>query len=238
MSQKGPRAGREKATNRDLSVKYVHVFRMLTAYPVPRYDVRVIEFDGRERDEPTMPPSPYSSSSIVPTVWSTFPTDTEYFGPNSAPFMLNYRVRDLDAMLAQLRAAGASVEERTQEYDYGRFGWATDPSGRRDEGEPRRGGAGGEWSHWLASAFWGFRQTDGQANNSANRRRYEGIRLGMGSAPGTSNPVVTELQDLRAAPPAARQVIATCDFGETSNKWAHQDSNLGPQPYQGCALTN
>src|SRR2546422_11361861 len=41
------------------------------------------------------------------TVWSTFPTDTAYFGPGPAPFMVNYRVRDLDAMLAQLRSAGA-----------------------------------------------------------------------------------------------------------------------------------
>ena len=45
----------------------------------------------------------------------------------------DYRVRDLDAMLAQLRAAGASVEERIEDYDYGRFGWATDPEGNRFE---------------------------------------------------------------------------------------------------------
>ncbi len=41
--------------------------------------------------------------------------------------MINYRVRNLDAMLAQLRAAGAQLEDRIEEYDYGRFGWATDP---------------------------------------------------------------------------------------------------------------
>ncbi len=67
------------------------------------------------------------------TVWSTFPTDTTYFGPGPAPFMVNYRVRDLEAMLAQLRAAGAQVEERIENYDYGRFGWATDPEGNRFE---------------------------------------------------------------------------------------------------------
>lgn len=38
------------------------------------------------------------------TVWSTFPTDTAYFGPVPATFMVNYRVKNLDAMLAQLRA--------------------------------------------------------------------------------------------------------------------------------------
>jgi predicted enzyme related to lactoylglutathione lyase len=67
------------------------------------------------------------------TVWSTFPADTAYFGPGPAAFMVNYRVRDLDAMLAQLRAAGASVEERVEDYEYGRFGWAADPEGNRFE---------------------------------------------------------------------------------------------------------
>jgi hypothetical protein len=39
-------------------------------------------------------------------VWTVFPADTPYFGPGPATSMVNYRVRDLDAMLAQLRAAG------------------------------------------------------------------------------------------------------------------------------------
>jgi predicted enzyme related to lactoylglutathione lyase len=72
------------------------------------------------------------------TVWSTFPAGTTYFGSGPSPFMVNYRVRNLDAMLAQLRATGAQVEDRIEEYDYGRFGWATDPEGNRFElWEPR-----------------------------------------------------------------------------------------------------
>ena len=67
------------------------------------------------------------------TVWSTFPTDTSYFGSGPAPFMFNYRVRDLDAMLAQLRAAGAQVDDKVEDHGYGRFGWATDPEGNRFE---------------------------------------------------------------------------------------------------------
>jgi predicted enzyme related to lactoylglutathione lyase len=74
-----------------------------------------------------------SAAAGEETVWSTFPADTEYFSPGSAPFMINYRVRDLDAMLAQLRAAGAVVDERVDDYDYGRFGWASDPEGNRFE---------------------------------------------------------------------------------------------------------
>jgi predicted enzyme related to lactoylglutathione lyase len=57
--------------------------------------------------------------------------------------MVNYRVRNLDAMLAQLRAAGAQVDDRVEDYDYGRFGWATDPEGNRFElWEPRPPGQG------------------------------------------------------------------------------------------------
>ncbi len=67
------------------------------------------------------------------TVWSVFAADTKYFGPGPATSMVNYRVKNLDAMLAQLRAAGAQVEDKVEDYDYGRFGWATDPEGNRFE---------------------------------------------------------------------------------------------------------
>ena len=67
------------------------------------------------------------------TVWSAFPADTEYFGSREQTQMVNYRVKNLDAMLAQLRAAGARVDERIEEYDYGRFGWGFDPEGNRFE---------------------------------------------------------------------------------------------------------
>lgn len=68
-----------------------------------------------------------------PTVWSAFPDDTGYFAPSKASFMLNYRVQNLDAMLAQLRAVGAQVDDRIEEYENGRFGWASDPAGNRFE---------------------------------------------------------------------------------------------------------
>ena len=85
-----------------------------------------------------------SAAAGEQTVWSTFPLDTKYFGSGPAPFMVNYRVRNLDAMLAQLRAAGVQVDDKAQDYgDMGRFGWATDPDGNRFElWEPRSSGHG------------------------------------------------------------------------------------------------
>ena len=67
------------------------------------------------------------------TVWSLFPKDTEYFGPTKPAFMVNYIVDDVDGMLAALRAAGARVDERREDSEYGRFGWVTDPEGNRIE---------------------------------------------------------------------------------------------------------
>jgi len=69
-----------------------------------------------------------------PTVWAPFPSDTDYFGRREQGWMMNYRVPDLDAMLAQLRDAGADVDERVELLEgVGRFGWGTDPEGNRFE---------------------------------------------------------------------------------------------------------
>ena len=67
------------------------------------------------------------------TVWAPFAADTEYFGPTGQQSMVNFRVRDLDAMLDQLRAAVVAVDERVEEMEFGRFGWATDLEGNRFE---------------------------------------------------------------------------------------------------------
>ncbi|MFE5139596.1 VOC family protein [Streptomyces fagopyri] len=69
-----------------------------------------------------------------PTVFATFESETDYFGSRAQRTMLNFRVRDLDAMLAQLRAKGADVAGETQDMEgVGRFGWVTDPEGNRIE---------------------------------------------------------------------------------------------------------
>ena len=75
------------------------------------------------------------------TVWSLFPDDTRYLGSKRQKFMLNYRVRDLGGILAQLRRGRVRVEEKVEESEYGRFAWATDPEGNRFElwEPPKRG---------------------------------------------------------------------------------------------------
>jgi glyoxylase I family protein len=64
-----------------------------------------------------------------PTVFQPFPTTTAYFGNSRQSWMVNFRVRDLDAMAAQLRAAGIAVQIDPQEYPNGRFARLEDLEG-------------------------------------------------------------------------------------------------------------
>ena len=81
-------------------------------------------FEWRQTDDPKTPGS---------TVWSLIRQDTKYFGPGEPAFMLNYRVDDLDGMVAKLQLEGIYVgPERSQDAN-GRFAWITDPEGHRIE---------------------------------------------------------------------------------------------------------
>lgn len=61
-----------------------------------------------------------------------FPRSSEYF-PSAQAAMLNFQVDDLDGILDSLSLAGVSVDPKRTEYEYGRFGWFTDPEGNRVE---------------------------------------------------------------------------------------------------------
>ncbi len=67
------------------------------------------------------------------TVWSPFEKATTYFEPSKQDFMFNLIVDDLDEMLAQIRTSGATVIEKIEASDYGRFGWFIDPDGNKVE---------------------------------------------------------------------------------------------------------
>jgi glyoxylase I family protein len=63
------------------------------------------------------------------TVFAPFKQDTKYFGDMRLQWMINFRVRDLDKMAAQLRANGATVEIDPETYPNGRFAKLNDPEG-------------------------------------------------------------------------------------------------------------
>lgn len=67
------------------------------------------------------------------TVWTIFPATSDYFQPSSAPFMINYRVENLTALLEQLRLEGCSVDDKMETSEFGKFGWVMDPEGNRIE---------------------------------------------------------------------------------------------------------
>ena len=74
-----------------------------------------------------------ATGTPLETVWSTFPMTTDYFGDGGASSMINYRVKNLDAMLEQLRGAGVWVSDKVMDEGFGRFSWAADPEGNRFE---------------------------------------------------------------------------------------------------------
>ena len=81
---------------------------------------------------------PQSADAVAPkrrsyVVWSPFPADTDYFAPSTKPFMINFRVTELDQLLAKLRAEGVTVDGEPQKSEFGYFGWVMDSEGNRIE---------------------------------------------------------------------------------------------------------
>lgn len=69
------------------------------------------------------------SQEAGPTVFAPFPPDTDCFGDVTKQWMINFRVRDLDAMVEQLRAAGIAITIDPEKYPNGRFARLHDPEG-------------------------------------------------------------------------------------------------------------
>jgi len=83
-----------------------------------------VTFEWRNKERP---------DEIGYTVWAPFSQDTEYFDPSTASFMVNFRVDDLYGLLERLREEGVTVDDKTEDSEYGRFGWVMDPEGNRVE---------------------------------------------------------------------------------------------------------
>ncbi len=67
------------------------------------------------------------------TAWSVEPNDGKHFAPSKSTFMVNYRVEDLTALLKALREEGCNVLDKTDDGEYGKFGWVMDPEGNKVE---------------------------------------------------------------------------------------------------------
>jgi predicted enzyme related to lactoylglutathione lyase len=67
------------------------------------------------------------------TVWSIGSNEGDYYAPSKSSFMVNYRVADLAGLLQTLRAEGCNVLEKTDDSEYGKFGWVMDPEGNKVE---------------------------------------------------------------------------------------------------------
>ena len=67
------------------------------------------------------------------TIWSIGAAGGEQFAPGHPPFMINYRVADLTALLQALRDEGCQVLDKTEDSEFGQFGWVIDPEGNKVE---------------------------------------------------------------------------------------------------------
>lgn len=91
---------------------------------VPVEDGGFAVLPWREHDDPSREGS---------TVWAVFDESTDYLGAAGQRAMINYRVADIDAVLAELRREGVTGDDHVMEDDNGKFGWITDPEGNRVE---------------------------------------------------------------------------------------------------------
>jgi predicted enzyme related to lactoylglutathione lyase len=90
-----------------------------THFSIPDQGGGSLAFDGPE--------------SMGMTVFAHFPLDTKYFGEGAQQAMVNFRVDDLDALLAQLAEAGVRIDPKRDDAPYGKFAWIWDPEGNRVE---------------------------------------------------------------------------------------------------------
>ena len=87
---------------------------------------------GVEGREGPQGPEPWTQEAGH-TVFEPFRRDTDYFASERQAVMFNFRVRDLDALVAQLRALGEEVKVDPEPYHYGRFARVHDPEGNAVE---------------------------------------------------------------------------------------------------------
>lgn len=81
-----------------------------------------VNFEWRDAEDPDKKGS---------TAWNPFPETTKYFEPSGKDFMINYRVGNLEALVAELQQAGVTIVDKIEAYDYGKFVHIMDPEGNK-----------------------------------------------------------------------------------------------------------
>lgn len=89
-----------------------------------------------------IPQGPYGSSftwlprskpdQVAFTNWSFFKQDSDYY-PQEQKVMINFRVENLEQMIAQMREAGVTIAGEIETFEYGKFAWVVDPEGNKIE---------------------------------------------------------------------------------------------------------
>lgn len=67
------------------------------------------------------------------TVWTAADHDTKWFSPSESSFMINYRVDNMDELLAHLKASGVEIQKGPESHENGKFAWIIDPDGNKVE---------------------------------------------------------------------------------------------------------
>jgi catechol 2,3-dioxygenase-like lactoylglutathione lyase family enzyme len=83
-----------------------------------------VKLPWRDHDDP---------QKELSTAWSVFASSSNYFDPSPSPFMVDYIVDDLDALLDRLKQEGVKIDAKRMSASYGRFAWIYDPDGNKIE---------------------------------------------------------------------------------------------------------
>ena len=67
------------------------------------------------------------------TAWHVAAPDTKWFSPSESSFMINYRIDNMDEMIAQLGAGGVAIHQGPEYHENGAFLWVIDPDGNKVE---------------------------------------------------------------------------------------------------------
>lgn len=65
------------------------------------------------------------------TQWNPFPDNTNYFAPSEKEFMINYRVQNLEALVAELRQENVVIVDEIASFEYGKFVHILDIEGNK-----------------------------------------------------------------------------------------------------------